>query len=99
MPHFRGTRKPKRTRARRHDRRESASKRGYDREWAKLRHSYASEHPLCEHCQRQGLTVPVHEVDHILPFNGPGDPLRLDRSNLQSLCRPCHAKKTAQDQR
>ena len=82
-------------RRRRQDLRPSASERGYDRQWAELREWYARRYPLCEHCLEAGLTVPVHEVDHIIPFDGPGDALRLDPANLQSLCRPCHAKKTA----
>ena len=41
----------------------------------------------------------MHEVDHIVPFKGKDDPLRLDETNLQSLCRPCHATKTAADYR
>lgn len=97
MPNAPGTRRKKAKRLRRHDRRESASVRGYDRNWAELREWYARQYPLCEHCEARGLTVPVHEVDHIVPFDGPGDPMRLDAANLQSLCRPCHAKKTAQD--
>jgi len=34
------------------------------------------------------------EVDHIVPLSrGGGD----ERSNLQPLCRPCHAAKTARE--
>lgn len=70
--------------------------RGYDREWGQLRAWYIVRYPLCEHCEAKGLVVPAREVDHIVPFRSPSDPLRLDETNLQSLCRPCHAKKTAQ---
>ncbi|MCC7419957.1 MAG: HNH endonuclease [Planctomycetaceae bacterium] len=42
---------------------------------------------------------PVEVVDHRIPFNGPDDPLRLDPSNLQSLCRRHHGLKTHRDLR
>jgi len=45
------------------------------------------------------LTVPAEEVDHIRPFHGPADPLRLDASNLQSLCHACHVTKTWADRK
>ena len=51
--------------------------------------------PLCAHCLAKGHTMPATLVDHIVPLpEGP----RLDMDNLQSLCRSCHAKKTAADQ-
>ena len=34
------------------------------------------------------------DVDHIKPFHGIADPLRLDWDNLQSICRTCHNQKT-----
>lgn len=76
-----------------------AHERGYDWDWYKLRNAYAAEFPLCEHCYKNGITKPMDEVDHIKPFDGPDDPLRLARFNLQSLCRSCHATKTAKDGR
>jgi len=36
---------------------------------------------------------PKFEVDHIEPISEGGHP--LDETNLQTLCRPCHAEKTA----
>ncbi len=83
----------------RNDRRESAHKRGYDRRWYKLRNAYINEHPLCEHCERRGEITPATEIDHIKPFDGLNDQLRLDPSNLQALCRSCHAAKTWKDKR
>lgn len=76
-------------------RRGSSTQRGYDRLWSKLRARYITENPFCESCEKRGLTVPADEVDHIQPFSGKDDPLRLDEDNLQSLCRACHARKTA----
>lgn len=83
----------------RNDNRVVASKRGYDRKWRQLRQSYIAEHPLCQHCEKRGMTTPATEVDHIIEFGGIDDPLRLDPDNLQSLCRRCHAIKTHRDKR
>lgn len=79
------------------DHRESAWQRGYDGDWIAVRDKHRNENPLCEHCLLEGITRPMKEVDHIIPFKGKDDPLRLDQNNLQSLCRQCHAKKTAAD--
>ena len=68
--------------------------RGYDHRWQKLRRWYLSRHPLCESCEARGLTVQADDVDHIIPFKGRSDPLRLDRTNLRALCRRCHNAKT-----
>jgi len=81
----------------RRDTRQSASKRGYDSRWKKLRNAFIQHNPVCEHCERNGQTTRATEVDHIKPFKGYGDPLRLDVSNLQSLCHSCHVKKTHRD--
>lgn len=79
--------------AKRVDRRGSASERGYDARWSRLRRAYAKQHPLCEDCLPDA--VPVAEVDHIIPIRGVDDPLRLQWRNLRSRCRSCHATKTA----
>jgi len=78
--------------------RPQSSQRGYDAAWRRLRNAYISEHPLCEHCRAVGLIVPAREVDHVVAFGGPEDPLRLEWRNLQALCRRCHAQKTAKEQ-
>jgi 5-methylcytosine-specific restriction protein A len=38
---------------------------------------------------------PANVVDHIVPVKQGGE--RFDRSNLQSLCVPCHNAKTASE--
>ena len=81
------------------ERRGSASERGYDSRWSKLRERFIAEHPLCEYCAGRDLTVPAEEVDHVKPFSGPEDPLRLDETNLQSLCHACHVAKTWKDRK
>lgn len=81
------------TSAQREAYRGNSRQRGYDRNWEKVRAAYVAIHPLCEWCERNGLTVIVAEVDHIIPIKDRPD-LRLDMDNLQSLCKSCHQVKT-----
>jgi len=87
--------KPKYRRAR--DTRGSSASRGYDYDWQQLRNSFIMHNPLCQHCKAEGKTTAAEDVDHVKPFKGKSDPLRLDWSNLQSLCRKCHRRKTVRD--
>ena len=47
----------------------------------------------CQACGKAGRL----EVDHILPLVDGGQPYDLD--NLQTLCRSCHVRKTAAENR
>lgn len=70
-------------------RRGSANSRGYGAEWKKLREQVLREEPLCRICRR----ADSREVDHIIP-----KPVGTDeRWNLQGLCKPCHSRKTKQE--
>jgi len=71
-------------------RRGTNKQRGYDHQWAQISRMKRDTSPICEVCRIEAAT----EVDHIKPFDGPDDPLRTDWSNLQSICKPCHRKKT-----
>ena len=76
--------------------RESASKRGYDRIWQRLRAVKLRHDPLCEECKRNDRIVIAIEVHHIKPVKlFPW--LRLVWENLESLCKSCHSKKTAEE--
>ena len=86
-----------RVRLRGYSSRGSACSRGYDGTWKALREAKLQQDPWCAHCLAQDKHTPASEVDHIRPFKGKGDPLRLDWRNLQSLCKPCHSRKTAKD--
>lgn len=78
------------------DRRGSASERGYDHQWRKLRLMFLRANPLCVECQRSGLVVAATEVDHIVAKSrGGGD----DWENLQGLCKSCHSRKTNRENR
>lgn len=76
--------------------RESSAKRGYGRTWRKLRLLQLNREPLCELCRAEGRSVPGHDVDHIVPLNDGGE---HELSNLQTLCKSCHSRKTAKDVR
>jgi 5-methylcytosine-specific restriction protein A len=57
---------------------------------------WLSAHPLCVHCLAAGRTTAATVPDHVVPLaDGGAD----DDSNLQSLCAPCHAVKTAAEAR
>ena len=64
--------------------------RGYDEQWNRVSRLKRDRQPICEVCG----DAPAVDVDHIKPFRGIADPLRLDWDNLQSICRQCHNKKT-----
>jgi len=83
--------------ARPRERRQNACARGYDRKWQALRLAFLQANPLCAACWQAGRVVAAEEVDHVTPFRGPHDPLRLDGSNLQALCKACHSAKTARE--
>lgn len=71
------------------DRREPSSKRGYDGAWEKLREVVIKSEPLCRRCRAKGKLNLAEEVHHVIPIRERPD-LRLVRSNLEPLCRPCH---------
>jgi 5-methylcytosine-specific restriction enzyme A len=71
--------------------------RGYGGDWQALRSAFLAQHPLCADCESHGLVRPARHVDHVVPFQGIDDPLRLDRSNLRALCERCHMVKTGRD--
>lgn len=74
----------------------SSAARGYDSKWQKARVGFLRLHPLCAQCERDGLVTEANEVDHIIPHKG-DRALFWNRDNWQSLCKPCHGRKTAID--
>lgn len=81
-------------------RRGSAHARGYDTTWRRVRAAFLAQHPLCqcEDCDdgRKRIT-PAEVVDHIVPIRERPD-LRLDWSNLRSMAKSCHDRRTAREQ-
>lgn len=70
------------------DSRPSAARRGYNKPWRHLRRAILAASPLCVACK----AAPATEVDHILPLRRGGT---NDLTNLQTLCKSCHSRKTA----
>lgn len=77
-----------------------ANARGYTYKWQKASKDYLKKHPLCAECARK--TPPRFEkatvVDHIIPHKG-DKKLFWDRENWQPLCKQCHDRKTAREDR
>jgi 5-methylcytosine-specific restriction enzyme A len=72
----------------------TAAERGYNYKWQKARLGYLKKHPLCIHCQLEGIFIPARVVDHIVPHKG-DTKLFWDKSNWQPLCKRHHDIKTA----
>lgn len=66
--------------------------------WGKLRSLKLSLDPLCERCEREGLTVVAGHVHHVKARKAYPD-LALDLDNLEALCVPCHTKEENQRKR
>ena len=80
--------------------RDSASKRGYNSRWQKARAAYLKAHPLCVLCMEKHPPeyTKATVVDHIKAHRM--DPkLFWDQSNWRALCKSCHDKKTAREDR
>ena len=69
--------------------------RGYGYQWTKKRMlTLKRDQGWCQPCRRAGRDTLAKEVDHIIPKSKGGN----DRlSNLQAICRDCHAEKTARE--
>ncbi len=67
-----------------------------DPRWQRRSRGYLRDNPLCVDCAELGVVEAATDVDHIVPHRG--DPVLFwDRNNLQSLCHPCHSRKTARE--
>ncbi|PCJ75536.1 MAG: HNH endonuclease [Rhodobacteraceae bacterium] len=64
--------------------------------WRVARIKHLKHNPLCVDCGELGLVVPATDVDHIIPHKGK-PALMWDKTNWQSLCHPCHSRKTARE--
>lgn len=60
----------------------------YDARWRKVRAAYLRRNPLCEQCNRNGLTVRAELVHHIKEIKQGGS--MYDPTNLMALCNSCH---------
>lgn len=62
--------------------------------WRELRTIKLINNPLCERCEKKGLTVAAEDIHHIDSFTKYEGNQRLyvayDYNNLESLCKKCH---------
>lgn len=66
--------------------------------YQQFRNRFMRRNPLCAWCERQGVVRLADEMDHIVPVSEAPDRV-WDLENLQGLCRECHEKKTADENR
>lgn len=93
--------RPDRIKARRtgndHYWRGTPTERGYTSAWQRIRLiALQRDGYLCVACNLAGRITRARDVDHIKPLANGGD---HSLTNLQSLCRDCHAQKTADDRK
>lgn len=69
--------------------RKSSCKRGYNREWQRVRLAYLRKHPLCV---EPGCNALACVVDHRVSLEQGG--ARYDHENLQGFCTLHHNRKT-----
>jgi 5-methylcytosine-specific restriction protein A len=73
--------------------RNSINSKVYNTTWRRLRRLKLNNNPLCERCLAKGKVIQAEEVDHVISVSQQPE-LLLVMDNLQSLCTPCHSKKT-----
>ena len=64
--------------------------------WRKMREAKLRDNPLCEICERNGITRMTDDVHHIQSFMSTDNPesrkvLAFDYDNLMSVCDECHS--------
>lgn len=65
------------------------------KEWRAIRMVVLINQPYCVECEKTGIYERATEVDHIVDIKDDRNRC-LDTTNLQSLCKKCHSKKTYQ---
>jgi 5-methylcytosine-specific restriction enzyme A len=63
--------------------------------WKSIRRQQLAEYPWCAECLSHGKHVPAREVDHIHRHRGNAEAFYA--GPFQSLCTPCHSRKTANE--
>lgn len=71
------------------ERRGSASDRGYDSEWKRLRGWHLKREMNCRICCFRGKVTKATMVNHNIPVQD-APQFRLDKNNLTSACKHCH---------
>lgn len=78
-------------------RRGTSAERGYDSTWRALRIIHLNASPLCVFHLERGEYVAATIADHIESVRDAPE-RRLDPTNIQSLCKPCHDRVRQQEQ-
>lgn len=65
-------------------------------QWIKIRLSWLRKNPLCVECLKEGKSVLATIVDHVIAHKGDINTF-YDVTNLQSLCKEHHDKKTYEE--
>lgn len=67
--------------------------------WRKFAKMFREKNPYCAHCDAEGLVGPANVCDHIqgLNFLLSKGMNPLDADECQSLCHPCHNKKSGRE--
>jgi len=65
--------------------------------WRKLSAAHKRKEPLCRECKERGVVTAAEYTDHIVPIREGGS--KWDSSNYQSLCSPCHSRKSGEENR
>lgn len=73
-------------------RRETATQRGYNHRWHKIRNIKLNQDPLCERCIMIG-----HDIAAVLVHHKDRNPMNNTMSNLEALCDACHDKEHKDD--
>ena len=74
-------------------------------QWRNLRKIYLQSHPLCEECLKHDIVTEASDVHHLLsPFDPNLSEMEkwkrlLDYGNLMALCKDCHGKIHAMQQK
>ena len=66
--------------------------------WQSTRRGQLSRQPLCASCLLRGVVTQANHVDHLFPWTAIGGEA-FRRNVYQSLCQPCHSRKTSLEQR
>jgi 5-methylcytosine-specific restriction endonuclease McrA len=64
--------------------------------WYEAREYKIKMNPICEECLKKGIITPAYAVDHIIALKDSPE-LYITLTNLRSLCKSCHSKKTAEE--
>ncbi len=66
--------------------------------WRDFRRAQLSEHPWCVRCRKRHQVTPAGELHHVIPLVEAPD-RALDPTNTEGLCKPCHSRETAKENR